>query len=91
MNQVVGQCCLQQTKFAVDGNSSLYASNWRLSARGHNVAHLTGSTRTWPPEDPKTANRRDIKKSDTTLKVKQADSDFAQNRKGPIQLKRRNV
>ena len=41
VNQVVGQCCLPKTKFAVDGNSSPYASNWKLSARGHNLAHLT--------------------------------------------------
>ena len=56
VNQVVGKCCLPPTKFADDGNSSPYISNWMLSARGHNVAHLTGSTtRTWLPEDPKTA------------------------------------
>ena len=48
--------CFPQTKFAVDGNSSPYASNWRLWARGHNVDHLTGSaTKTWPPGDPKAA------------------------------------
>ena len=44
MNQVVGQRSLPQIKFADDGNSSPDVSNWRLSARGHNLAHLTGST-----------------------------------------------
>ena len=30
-----------QAKFANDGNSSPLVSNWRLSAREHNVVHLT--------------------------------------------------
>ena len=48
-------CPSTKKKFADDGNSSPYVSNWKLSARRHNVAHVTGSTtRTWPPENPKT-------------------------------------
>ena len=54
VTQVVRQCCFLQAKFADDGNSNPYVSSWSLSACGHNVAHLTGSTtRTRPPEDPK--------------------------------------
>ena len=92
MNQVVGQRCLPKTKFADDGNGSPYASNWRLSAGGHNVAHMTGSTtRTWPPEDPKTAYKKRYQENDTTLKVKLPDSDIKQNRKDPVNLNRQNV
>ena len=50
VNIVVGQDFLPQTMFADDGNRSPCVSNWSLSARGQNLAHLTGSTtRTWPP------------------------------------------
>ena len=50
VNINVGQGSLPQTMFADDGNSSPDVPNWKLSARGHNLAHLTGSTtRTWPP------------------------------------------
>ena len=49
VNVVVVQDSLPQTMFAEDGNSCPDVLNWRLSARGHNLAHLTGSTRMWPP------------------------------------------
>ena len=92
LNIVVGQGSLPQTMFADDGNSSFDVSNWRLSVRGHNLAHLTRSTtRTWPPWNPKTAHKKRYQENDTTLKVKQPDLDIAQNRKDPINPKRQNV
>ena len=59
-NKVVGQCCHPQTKFADGGNRTPYVSNWRLSARGRNIAHFTRFTRTRLPHDLKSAGKIQI-------------------------------